>query len=707
MKHITFKKISITNFLSFGKETSFDLNKGVIAVITGYNYDKEDGNGVGKSSILDAFFFALFGETLKDLKKDQIVNDIAMKGCQVVLEFEMNYNGNTTEFRIERGISPSFCRVYVDGENDETLSTIPVVNKCILNILNSTPTVFKNTITMRANNTIPFMSQKRNEKREFVEGILRLEVIKLMSKYAKENYSELMKDYAVVAKLFENAERNIDVFVEKESNFEDNRGEKVRTLNARKDDHVLENIDLKGRLTEVDPAALDVIISDRTTLNKQSDEYTAAITVATREISAFDVILKLNNRRLATIAADAANLKREYATYPKYDNGIKTAADCDAFIEKTQNELLADRDKLGDLNRDILDHNKSITQVNEVGASCETCKRPFPDVDVEGNKKAIALHEAGILTCQSDIKKLKEDIEDKDHMIAKAKVITKITNLSAEKKTLTVENETNEAGLVESKLKLDEAQKKANSFKDEREAAQTKIDALQKQISNNQSLVAMMEKNLTLIENCDKDVVSLKDEKNEFSELLSLAKDKRITLLKEIEKHKESVAIYDVIKHVVSDEGLKSAIVKKLLGVLNEKIAYYLDALDANCQLSFDEYFEDNIINDKGNEAAYANFSNGEQKRIDLACLFAFMDLRRIQGDVTFNLAFYDELLDSALSVNGSSKVFDILDERKTKYSESAFVVTHKKENLKNPLINDIIFLEKSGGITRKGEYKG
>tara|TARA_R110000822_G_scaffold1158_2_gene5199 strand:+ start:12008 stop:14131 length:2124 start_codon:yes stop_codon:yes gene_type:complete len=707
MKHITFKKISITNFLSFGKETSFDLNKGVIAVITGYNYDKEDGNGVGKSSILDAFFFALFGETLKDLKKDQIVNDIAKKGCQVVLEFEMNYNGNTTEFRIERGISPSFCRVYVDGENDETLSTIPVVNKCILNILNSTPTVFKNTITMRANNTIPFMSQKRNEKREFVEGILRLEVIKLMSKYAKENYSELMKDYAVVAKLFENAERNIDVFVEKESNFEDNRGEKVRTLNTRKDDHVLENIDLKGRLTEVDPAALDVIISDRTTLNEQSDEYTAAITVATREISAFDVILKLNNRRLATIAADAANLKREYATYPKYDNGIKTAADCDAFIEKTQNELLADRDKLGDLNRDILDHNKSITQVNEVGASCETCKRPFPDVDVEGNKKAIALHEAGILTCQSDIKKLKEEIEDKDHMIAKAKVITKITNLSAEKKVLVVENEINESGLTESKSKLDEAQKKANGFKDEREAAQTKIDALQKQISNNQSLVAMMEKNLTLIENCDKDVVSLKDEKNEFSELLSLAKDKRITLLKEIEKHKESVAIYDVIKHVVSDEGLKSAIVKKLLGVLNEKIAYYLDALDANCQLSFDEYFEDNIINDKGNEAAYANFSNGEQKRIDLACLFAFMDLRRIQGDVTFNLAFYDELLDSALSVNGSSKVFDILDERKTKYSESAFVVTHKKENLKNPLINDIIFLEKSGGITRKGEYKG
>ena len=707
MKHITFKKISITNFLSFGKETSFDLNKGVIAVITGYNYDKEDGNGVGKSSILDAFFFALFGETLKDLKKDQIVNDIAKKGCQVVLEFEMNYNGNTTEFRIERGISPSFCRVYVDGENDETLSTIPVVNKCILNILNSTPTVFKNTITMRANNTIPFMSQKRNEKREFVEGILRLEVIKLMSKYAKENYSELMKDYAVVAKLFENAERNIDVFVEKESNFEDNRGEKVRTLNTRKDGHVLENIDLKGRLTEVDPAALDVIISDRTTLNEQSDEYTAAITVATREISAFDVILKLNNRRLATIAADAANLKREYATYPKYDNGIKTAADCDAFIEKTQNELLVDRDKLSDLNRDILDHNKSIIQVNEVGASCETCKRPFPDVDVEGNKKAIALHEAGILTCQSDIKKLKEEIEDKDHMIAKAKVITKITNLSAEKKVLVVENEINESGLTESKSKLDEAQKKANGFKDEREAAQTKIDALQKQISNNQSLVAMMEKNLTLIENCDKDVVSLKDEKNEFSELLSLAKDKRITLLKEIEKHKESVAIYDVIKHVVSDEGLKSAIVKKLLGVLNEKIAYYLDALDANCQLSFDEYFEDNIINDKGNEAAYANFSNGEQKRIDLACLFAFMDLRRIQGDVTFNLAFYDELLDSALSVNGSSKVFDILDERKTKYSESAFVVTHKKENLKNPLINDIIFLEKSGGITRKGEYKG
>ena len=85
------------------------------------------------------------------------------------------------------------------------------------------------------------------------------------------------------------------------------------------------------------------------------------------------------------------------------------------------------------------------------------------------------------------------------------------------------------------------------------------------------------------------------------------------------------------------------------------------------------------------------SYSAGERRRIDLSTLMAFMDMRRIQGDVGFNVAFYDEVLDSALSANGTEKLFEVLNE----HGESA--LSHKKENVNN-LVTNKIQMEKTGG---------
>ena len=67
--------------------------------------------------------------------------------------------------------------------------------------------------------------------------------------------------------------------------------------------------------------------------------------------------------------------------------------------------------------------------------------------------------------------------------------------------------------------------------------------------------------------------------------------------------------------------------------------------MDANCICVFNEYFEEQIIDEKGKICSYFNFSGAERKNIDLACLFAFMDIRRLQGDVAFtsSMDFADE----------------------------------------------------------------
>ena len=108
MKHIDFKKLSISNFLSVGKEpVVIDFNEG-INIITGTNKDMDDRrNGVGKSTIADALYFAIFGTTIRELKKDFISNSITNGMCAVELEFIINTPNANSNFRIIRTLNPS------------------------------------------------------------------------------------------------------------------------------------------------------------------------------------------------------------------------------------------------------------------------------------------------------------------------------------------------------------------------------------------------------------------------------------------------------------------------------------------------------------------------------------------------------------------------------------------------------------------------
>ena len=180
MKYVDFNSVKIRNFLSIGQEpVEISFRQG-LNVITGVNKDKEDRrNGVGKSTIADAIHFAIFGETIRELSKEFIVNSINKKNTYVELKFQVNENNTTKDYRIVRKLKPTKCYLYVN-DIDLTESTIPNTNKRIKNILNSSPEVFQNCVIMSLNTTLPFMAQRKVEKRKFIEGILNLEIFSEM-----------------------------------------------------------------------------------------------------------------------------------------------------------------------------------------------------------------------------------------------------------------------------------------------------------------------------------------------------------------------------------------------------------------------------------------------------------------------------------------------------------------------------------------------
>ena len=180
MKFIEFKKLYIKNFLSIGDEfVEVDFKKG-LNIITGSNKDKEDRrNGVGKSAIADAIYFAVFGTTLRDIKKDFISNNLINDGAVVKLCFSVIDETSLKEIEIERTLSPSKVYLSVDGE-DKTLDSISNTNSYIEHLLSTNQEIFKNCIILTINNTIPFMGMKKQDKRKFIESIFNLEVFSKM-----------------------------------------------------------------------------------------------------------------------------------------------------------------------------------------------------------------------------------------------------------------------------------------------------------------------------------------------------------------------------------------------------------------------------------------------------------------------------------------------------------------------------------------------
>ena len=256
-----------------------------------------------------------------------------------------------------------------------------------------------------------------------------------------------------------------------------------------------------------------------------------------------------------------------------------------------------------------------------------------------------------------------------------------------------------------------EIEEKIEKHKSNKDKIEFAIDKLNKKI-NQYAVNEQKRKNIkerikqldTWLSQLDDDIEELKSTKTEVDSIIVEHISSLESLKESVGSLRNNMSIMDTVKFIVSEEGVKSYIVKKILLLFNDRIRHYLSKLDANCICNFDEYFEEQIINEKNKLCSYFNFSGAERKSIDFSCMFSFMDMRRLQGDVTYNITIYDELLDTCVDQRGMGLVLDIIKERIEKYDECVLIISHRKENMKEAT-GDIIFLEKKDNITKRINY--
>ena len=191
MIHI--KELTVKNFMSVGNQTqAVNFDREQLTLVLGENLDQggdDSGsrNGTGKTTIVNALSFALYGQALTNIKKDNLINKINNKNMLVTLTF----NKDGTDYRIERGRKPTVMKFFVNNQEqaseitDDSQGDMRETQKDLDELLGMSHDMFRHILALNTY-TDPFLSMKANEQREIIEQLLGITLLSEKAEALKE-----------------------------------------------------------------------------------------------------------------------------------------------------------------------------------------------------------------------------------------------------------------------------------------------------------------------------------------------------------------------------------------------------------------------------------------------------------------------------------------------------------------------------------------
>lgn len=280
---IKFKSLTLRNFQSFGNVTqTIKFDGDSLTLVLGENLDQGGGtqnrNGVGKSSVLNAMAYAIFGYAIKtSIKKDNLINDINNRNMIVSLEFEKNGHS----YRIERGRKPNIFRFSVDdnlvnaAETDEAQGENRFTQHEIDRIIGFSHEMFRHTMVL-STYVEPFLDMRAQDQRAFIEELLG--ITQLSQK------AEALKEYVKETKSMIDMEQ-IRINTLTASN--DRIRTTIHDLQKRVSDwdntHHFELQQLEKKIIEMDSLNIDIMIEDIQN-NERVDALTREFEVSERDL---------------------------------------------------------------------------------------------------------------------------------------------------------------------------------------------------------------------------------------------------------------------------------------------------------------------------------------------------------------------------------------------------------------------------------------
>jgi len=682
---IIIKNITLRNFLSVGAVTqAVNFDNKDLTLILGENLDLGgDGarNGTGKTTLIQAVSYAIFGSPINNIRKDNLINRTNGKGMMVTLDF----SANGTEYKIERGRKPNILKFYINndvqeskddaaqGENKETQAVIEQA-------MGMTHDMFKHIVVLNTY-SLPFLAMPSGEQRKIIEQLLGITLLSEKADAIKEKMrtnkdSIQLEEFKV--KAIEEANKRIK--------------EQIDGLRRRQNLWTKQHDESLTRLVSDYEDLIRIDISAELNAHK-------SLMVYNEKKKKQDVCNSLLARQTAWMQKrdrDIAELQTTHAklSHISIDSELQLHKDLAAFkIKKVELESITKNINSleSSLKKDIALGTKLEAEIKTLEDNrCYACGQDFHDAnhtEVLNNKqKLLADALADVTQTQIELEKNKNSL----FILGKVPVTHYRTEAEAIKHGSEIENicQKIETKRNESDPYLEQIDEECTNeilglppvthYDTETEAVEHR--------STVAALVQQIESKSNEIDPYGDQIIDM--EKKAIQEI-SFDTINELTVLGDHYKF-----LLDLLTS--KDSFVRKRIIDQNLAYLNSRLTYYLDKIG----LPHTVVFKNDLsveITDLGRELDFYNLSRGEMNRVILALSWAFRDVwENLYSSI--NVMFIDELLDNGTDSVGVENSLSVLKHMNRTRSKSIWLISHK-EDLCNR-VGSVLRVVKEGGFT-------
>ena len=322
---IKIKELTVKNFMSVGNQTqAVNFGKTNLTLVLGENLDQggdDSGsrNGTGKTTIVNALSYAIYGNALTNIKKDNLINKINNKNMLVTLTFEKD----GMDYRIERGRKPNVLQFFINDqaqdtdETDDAQGDMRETQKDLDDLLGMSHDMFKHVVALNTY-TEPFLSMRANDQRVIIEQLLgitllseKAETLKELIRETKDSITQESADIEAAKKSNEKIQQSVDSLITRQGAWNTQH-----TLELEKIGRAiieLEGVDIEAELAKhAELKVYDERSSKLKSLNKERATLDSAIAQAERSVKKYaGELAKLQDKKCHACEQELHDHKHE------------------------------------------------------------------------------------------------------------------------------------------------------------------------------------------------------------------------------------------------------------------------------------------------------------------------------------------------------------------------------------------------------------
>ena len=738
MHDITFKKLIFRNFMSYGDiDNVVEFRPGLIYLSA--------PNGYGKSSIVEALTYVLYGKSYRGGNQSDLKNTENKNADMVVtLDFDVDTGTGKHEYHIERrmkakSLKTSFT-IWIDGQ--EQLKRAGMSQQDFENrVLGPSLLLYQTTIAQNSQETIPLLEMPADKMRKLIEN-----TISLSTEKWKNANNKVLSDSNMQ---FDIAKNSVDR-IKADINYTNTM---IETLKAKKHEQIDE---LKKQVSDLERKTPDLTLAAEAAkkVQDEAERHVRAYNDAQSELRT--VMAKINDMSTCVKLFDDIEKERQNVEFltTQFANAnkrseefkIKETQDKLSELNLFKNNLIG---KINSLNATITSYDRQIqafdakmkdvtTQATAVkpGVPCPTCGKPSTEADVEHVKEAFRnqwrqlkaeqvaiIHEAETkkkeladLSTQAyndavdkQIESLNATIQEYNKFMSEvwgpangqlASAQNRFKNLTASAYKFgddiqKIQNDISELTKRQTDLTnwINTNSTAVTDSNDAREKYYKASSALQE----NTSQIAMLKTTIQK-EEASNDDKALKDSEAHLVEL----QNELDGVMASITSFSDKIAICKYITYMCSDDGLKSYVIKMFVPFFNQAIESNLRRFNLPYHIVFDKSMDYKFESVYGAAPCYEMLSQGQKRKVTFAIAMAFCDFVFRVANFKINCLFLDEILDVSTDDVSLREMVELVRTR-TKQTPTIFAVTHREAIIQD-LFDYKLDIENNGLFSMIGE---